>query len=126
MGSAKLAVRIAVAVCVVFALAALSFVTSFGLGFPEFAMVGGVLGIFSLFALNVVLIVAAIVHALVRDDLTGMQRLIWIAIAFFITPVVAVGAIVYFALGRERTSTLFRDVTMPASRPPPPASPPGP
>lgn len=62
------------------------------------------------FALNFVLMAGAIVHALVRDDLAGVQRLIWMAISFFVTPGIALGAIVYFALGRARTAALFRDV----------------
>lgn len=80
------------------------------------------LGFVLLFLANFALIVAAIIHALRRDDLTGAQRLIWIAIAFFITPVIALGAIVYFAMGRERTRELFRDVATPTAAPAPPTS----
>lgn len=123
MGSTKLAVAVVVAVFLVLALGILSFVTGVGLGLPE---AGFLIGILTLMAVNFGLIIAAIVHALVRTDLTGAQRIAWIAIAFFVTPVVAVGAIVYFALGRERTRELFRDLGAPSSPPAPPASPPPP
>lgn len=55
---------------------------------------------------GLVLTVAVGVHALVRKDLTGTQRIIWILIAIF----VPFGALVYFLLGRARTAELFRDV----------------
>lgn len=107
-----------VAVFVLMTFFALAFVAGFGAGVPE---AGFFLAVLGLILLNAALVIGAIVHALVRDDLTGVQRIVWVAIAFFVTPVVALGAIVYFALGRERTATLFRDVER-AVRPP--ASPP--
>lgn len=61
-------------------------------------------------ALNVVLILGAVLHVLVRHDLTGVQRLVWIAIAVFATPGFAVGAVLYLLLGPERTAALFRDL----------------
>lgn len=123
MDSTKRAVAIAVGVFLVLAFAVLSFVTGVGVGVPE---AGLIVAVFGLIAINFCLIVAAIVHALVRADLTGTQRIVWIAIVFFVTPIVALGAIVYFALGRERTSALFRDVAVTRPSPPPATPPPGP
>ena len=107
MAKTKLAVGIALGVLFIVAFLLAAFVARIGPGLPELALIGGVV---LLFVANLALIVGAIVHALVRDDLTGTQRLVWIAIAFFITPVIALGAIVYFVMGRKRTSELFRDV----------------
>ena len=123
MANTKLAVGIAVGVSLALALAVASFVTSIGAGVPE---AGLFLGVLALVLANLVLIVAAIVHALARDDLADVQRMVWVAIAFFVTPVVALGAIVYFALGRQRTRDLFRDLGGARPPPAPPASPPGP
>jgi hypothetical protein len=78
------------------------------IGFP--AMPPFFLVVVLLALANVGLIVGACVHVLVRDDLTGVQRLVWLALSIFLTPILAVGAILYFALGRERTRVLFRDV----------------
>ncbi|HVM44869.1 MAG TPA: hypothetical protein VM582_02945 [Candidatus Thermoplasmatota archaeon] len=121
MANIKIGVGIAVGVFLLLAFAVLMFAAGFGVGAPE---AGIIFGVFGLMIVNFALIIAAIVHALVRDDLTGVQRIIWIAIAFFVTPIVALGAIVYFALGKQRTHDLFRDVGV--TRSPPPASPPGP
>lgn len=116
------AIGIAVAILLVFALFVGGYVFGFALGMPEAALI---FLIFMVAIANFGLVVAAIIHILVRDDLSGVQRLIWIAIAFFVTPIVALGAIAYFALGRARTASLFRDVERPASSAAPP-SPPGP
>lgn len=66
--------------------------------------------VFGILASTWLLLVAAVVHILLRDDLTGVQRLAWLAVVVFVTPGVAVGAIVYLALGRARTAALFRDL----------------
>lgn len=84
---------------------ALAAVTGFGrrMGPAEL----GLFGLFALFGiLGFVLAFAAAIHALVRDDLGGIQRLIWIALAMFIP----FGGLVYFLLGRARTRELFRDI----------------
>lgn len=95
------------------------------LGFAGFAMS---LGAFELMLVvpillavlaNLGLIIAAVIHALTRDDLTSLQRLVWVLVSVFVTPVVSLGAIVYFVLGRERTRELFRD----AGQAPPPVPP---
>lgn len=69
--------------------------------------------------LSLVLIVVAVAHALTRDDLTSEQRLVWVAVSVFATPILAVGALVYLALGRERTAGLFRDLRFGRERAPP-------
>lgn len=95
----------------------LGFVTGFGsLGVAE----GFVLLVVLLALANFAVIIAAVVSILTRDDLTGIQRLVWVLISVFVTPVLSLGAIVYFALGRERTRTLFRDLGQPARPPTPP------
>lgn len=107
MANVHRAVGIAVGLTLLVVLLLAAFVTGIGLPGPTLA---GPLAILALFALNIVLVVAGIVHALVREDLNTPQRLIWVAIVFFVTPIVALGAIVYFALGRARTREIFRDV----------------
>lgn len=102
--------RAITAVAVVGTLVLFLAMASFVMGFAGF----GVGEVFVMLAVglalaNFLVIVAAVVHALTRDDLGTLQRLVWVLLSVFVTPVVAVGAIVYFALGRERTRTLFSD-----------------
>ena len=76
--------------------------------------------VFGLVGLSWLAIVLAVVSVLARPDLTGPQRLAWLAVVVFVSPVVPVGAIAYFAMGRERTRGLFRDLGgAPPSAPPP-------
>lgn len=104
---------VALALCAFVLLGFLGFATS--LGAAEASLLALVL---LAVLVNFGLIVAAVVHALTRDDLTSIQRLVWILIAVLVTPVVSLGAIVYFALGRERTRALFRDVGQAPPAPP--------
>lgn len=107
MDRGKLAVGIGVGLVLLVFFAFAALVT----GFPFLGPVEAAFMLVPLLMLaNVVLIVAAVVHALVRDDLGGIQRLVWIALAVLVTPIVALGAIVYFVLGRERTREIFGDI----------------
>lgn len=45
-------------------------------------------------------------HSLVRDDLSGEQRLIYLAVIWFIP----FGWVVYLLLGKEKTAELFSEV----------------
>lgn len=60
--------------------------------------------------LDVALMAAAVVHILLRDDLSSHQRIVWLLLVVLLTPVVAAGAIAYFALGKRRTHELFQDL----------------
>lgn len=105
MDRGKLALGIVVALVALVLYGIVAMVSGLPLG-----LMGGPETIFILVPLLIfagfVLTVAAVIHALVRDDLTGIQRLIWILISVFIP----FGALVYFLLGRTRTRDLFRDV----------------
>jgi hypothetical protein len=63
-----------------------------------------------LLAVNLSLVVAGIISVLTRPDLIGAQRLVWLGIIVLLNPIVALGALLYFWLGKDRTSTLFRDL----------------
>lgn len=115
MASGKAVAAVVAGAFVLVAFLGLSFVTGFGLlPFPKGSGLGAGFGIAGLFFLLVLvsvgLVVWAIVDALVRPDLTGLQRLVWILIAFFVNFLVPIGAIAYLVMGRERTAKVFEDL----------------
>lgn len=65
--------------------------------------------------MNAALIAAAFVHVALRNDLSSHQRIVWLLLVLLVTPVVALGAIAYFALGKRRTRELFQDLGQTAS-----------
>lgn len=94
------------------------------------AIVGGLIGfvrtadvmllIMAFAAAGTVLALVAAAHVLLRPDLTGPQRIIWLLIVVFVNPVLPLGAGVYLLLGPERTRALFSDVRFGGGAPPPP------
>ncbi|HWH08859.1 MAG TPA: PLDc N-terminal domain-containing protein [Candidatus Thermoplasmatota archaeon] len=109
MASPGVVAGVVAGILAVLLLAGVTFATGLvGMGFAEGALI---LVILLVVLGGLVVTVAAVVHALVRDDLAGVQRLAWLAIVVF----VPFGALVYLLLGRRRTAAMFRDVAAPAA-----------
>lgn len=56
-----------------------------------------------IFATNLGIFAGALLHILMRDDLSPRARAIWVGMSLLVVPLFSGGAIVYLALGKERT-----------------------
>lgn len=65
---------------------------------------------FALGLATMLLVLVAAAHVLLRKDLAGVQRLVWLLAVVFVNPVLPLGAGAYLLMGRARTRALLADV----------------